>query len=117
MIPGLGRSAREGKKLPTPVIWPQELVHGVAKSQTGLSDFHFHLASLVAQKVKNLPSVWEIWVQSLGWEDRGEGNGSPICFLAWRIPWAEEPVRLQSMGLQRVGHVTTTSRQQFFLLD
>ena len=118
MIPGLGRSAREGKELPTPVVWPQELVHGVAKSQTELSEFHFHLACLVAQIVKNLPSMWEIWVQSLGWEDPGEGNGNPIHILAGRIPWAEEPVRLQSMGLQRVRHVTTTSlQQQFFLLD
>ena len=42
MIPGLGRSAREGEKLPTPVIWPRELVHGITKSRTGLSNFHFH---------------------------------------------------------------------------
>ena len=42
------------------------IVHGVPKSQTGLSDFHFHFwASLVAQLVKNLPAMWETWVQSL----------------------------------------------------
>ena len=40
-IPGLGRSPGEGKKLSTPVFWPVELVHGVTKSQTGLSNFHF----------------------------------------------------------------------------
>ena len=34
----------------------------------------------------------------------GEGNGNPLSILAWRIPWAEEPGELQSMGLQRVGH-------------
>jgi len=34
----------------------------------------------------------------------GEGNGSPHHTLAWKIPWTEEPGRLQSMGLQRVGH-------------
>ena len=40
-IPGLERATREGKKLITLVIWPRQLVHGVAKSQTGLSNFHF----------------------------------------------------------------------------
>ena len=43
MIPGLGRSAGEGKKLRTPVIWPRELVHGVTKSRAELSDLHFPL--------------------------------------------------------------------------
>ena len=49
--------------------------------------------------VKNLPTVQETWVQSLGWED-GEGNGNPLQFLAWKISWTEEPSRLQSMGSQ-----------------
>ena len=62
-------------------------------------------ASLVAQMVKNLPAVWETWVQFLGWEDPPEkGTAIPSSVLAWRIPWAEEPGRLQSMGLQRVRH-------------
>ena len=34
----------------------------------------------------------------------GEGNGTPLQYSCWEIPWMEEPVRLQSMGLQRVGH-------------
>ena len=34
----------------------------------------------------------------------GEGNGNPLQYLAWRIPWMEKPSRLQSTGLQRVGH-------------
>ena len=62
-------------------------------------------APLVAQLVKNLPAMWETWVRSLGWEDpleREKATHSSI--LAWRIPWTEEPGRLQSMGLQRVGH-------------
>ena len=46
-IPGLGRSLGEGNWLPTPVFWPGEghglYIHGVAKSQTQLSEFHFHL--------------------------------------------------------------------------
>ena len=45
-------------------------------------------ASLVAQTVKNLPAVWETWVQSLGWEDALEkGMATHSSFLAWGIPW------------------------------
>ena len=47
----------------------------------------------------------ETWVQSLGREDPlEEGMTTHSSVLAWRIPWAEEPGRLQSMGLLRVGH-------------
>ena len=60
-------------------------------------------ASLAAQMVKSLPAVQETWVQSLGWEDPlEEGMATHSSILAWRIPWTEEPGRLQSMGLQRV---------------
>ena len=62
-------------------------------------------ASLVAQMVKHLPAMWETWVRPLGWEDPLEkemANHSSI--LAWRIPWTEDPGRLQSMGSQRLGH-------------
>ena len=62
-------------------------------------------ASLVFQRVKCLPAMWETWVQSLGWEDPLEkGMATHSSTLAWKIPWMEEPGRLQSMGLQRVGH-------------
>ena len=62
-------------------------------------------ASLVAQLVKNPPAMQETWVQSLGWEDPLEkGTATHSGILAWRIPWTEEPGRLKSMGLQRVGH-------------
>ena len=45
-------------------------------------------ASLVAQMVKNLPEMWETWVQSLGWEDPLEkGKTTQSSMLAWRIPW------------------------------
>ena len=55
--------------------------------------------------VKNPPAMWKSWVQSLGWEDPLEkGMATPSSLLAWRIPWTEEPGRLQSMGSQRVGH-------------
>ena len=54
--------------------------------------------------VKNLPAMWETWVQSLGWEDPLEkGMTTHSRILAWRIPWTEEPGSLQSVGLQRVG--------------
>ena len=62
-------------------------------------------ASLVAQIVKHLPVIQETWVQSLGWEDPLEKEmATHSSTLAWKIPWTEEPGRLQSTGLQRVGH-------------
>ena len=62
-------------------------------------------ASPVAQTVKRLPATWETRVQSLGWEDLLEKAMAPhSSTLAWKIPWMEEPGRLQSMGSQRVGH-------------
>ena len=55
--------------------------------------------------VKNLPAMQETWVRSLGWEDSlKKGMATHFSILAWRIPWTEDPGRLQSMGLQRVGH-------------
>ena len=61
--------------------------------------------SLVAQMVENLPAMQETQVQSLGQEDALEkGMATHPSIFAWRIPWMEEPGRLQSMGLQRVGH-------------
>ena len=60
-------------------------------------------ASLVAQTVKNPPSMWETWVGSLGWEDPLEKRkATHSSVLAWRISWTEEPGRLRSMGSQRV---------------
>ena len=55
--------------------------------------------------VKCLPAMWETWVQSLGGEDLLEKEmATHFSILAWKIPWMEEPGRLQSMGSQRVGH-------------
>ena len=66
MIPGLGRSAVEGIGYPLQHSW----------------------ASPVAQLVKNLPALWESWVQSLGWEDLLEkGKATHFSIPAWRIPW------------------------------
>ena len=72
-IPGLGRSAGEGKGYPLQYSW----------------------ASLVAQLVKNPSAMWETWVRSLDWEDSlEEGMATHSSILAWKIPWAEEHNRL-----------------------
>ena len=78
MIPGSGRSAREGIGYP----------------------LQYSRASLVAQLEKNLPAMQETWVRSLGWEDPLEkGKATHSSILAWTIPGT-----MQSMGSQRVGH-------------
>ena len=61
-------------------------------------------SSLVAQTVNCLPTMQETRVQSLDWEDLEKEMATHSSTLAWKIPWTEEPGRLQSMGLQRVGH-------------
>ena len=77
-IPGSGRSAGEGIGYPLQYSW----------------------ASFAAQLVKNLPAMWETWVQSLGWEDLLEkGKATHSSILVWRIPWT-----VKSMGSHRAGH-------------
>ena len=67
-------------------------------------------ASLAAQRVKHLLAMRESWAWSLGQEDPLEKEmATHSGTLAWKIPWAEKPVRLQSMGSQRVGHNWATS--------
>ena len=64
-----------------------------------------YVTSLMAQMVKHLPTMRETQVQSLGQEDLLEKEmATHASILAWKIPWTEEPGRLQSMGKQRVGH-------------
>ena len=64
-----------------------------------------YLTSLVAQRLKSLLAMWETRVRSLGWEEpREKEMATHSSILAWKIPWMEEPGRLQSMGSQRVGH-------------
>ena len=66
MIPESGRSTGEGIGYP----------------------LQYSQASLVAQRVKNLPAMWETWVGSLGWEDPLEkGKATHSSILAWKIPW------------------------------
>ena len=60
--------------------------------------------------IKNPPAMQETWVQSLGWEDPLEKRMATHSSIpAWRIPWTEEPGRLQPMGWQRVGHDWATN--------
>ena len=77
----------------------------VKKSSRVFVQPKLHGASLVAQRVKCLPAMWETWVRSLGQEDPPEKEKATHSrTLAWRIPWMEEHGRLQSMGSQRVVH-------------
>ena len=65
---------------------------------------------LTSQMVKNLPPVQETWVWSLGQDNPPEkGMATHSSLLAWKIPWTEEPGRLQSMVLQRVRHDWATN--------
>ena len=60
--------------------------------------------------VKNLPALLETWVRFLGYEDPLEKEmATHSSILAWEIPWTEEPGRLQSVWLQRVGHDSVTN--------
>ena len=71
----------------------------------GYHQAFFTRASQVAQMVKCLPAMWETWVQSLCQEYPLEKEmATHSSTLAWKIPWTEEPGRLQSMGTQRVRH-------------
>ena len=75
--------------------------------QTGNRDTlgWWFLVNFILQTVKDLPTMQETGVQSLGWEDPLEkGMVTHPSILAWRIPWTEEPGKQQSMGSQRVGH-------------
>ena len=87
---------------------------GSQRVSTVLSDFTFTFtlsivpvirASLVAQRLMRLPGMQETRVRSLSWEDTLEKEmATHSSTLAWRIPWREEPSRLQSIESQRVGH-------------
>ena len=82
--------------------------------------FHYRLleASLVAQMVKHLSTMQKTQVRALGWEDPLEKEMAiHSSTIAWKIPWTEEPGRLQSMGSQRVGHDWATSLSFYRLLE
>ena len=55
--------------------------------------------------VNNQTAMQETWARTMDWEDsQKKGMATHSSILAWRIPWTEEPGRLQHMGLERVGH-------------
>ena len=69
----------------------------------------------MAELVKNLPAMWETWVQSLGWEDPLEKGMAwqPIpVFLPGDSPWTKEPGRLQAIGSQRIRRDCATKYTQ-----
>ena len=69
----------------------------------------------MTQIVKNLAAMQETWVQSLGQEDPLEEEmETHSSILSWRIPWTEEPGRLQSLGLQKVRHSCVTNTHTHF---
>ena len=71
----------------------------------GILKYTYLVASLVAQRLKRLPPMWETWVLSLGLEDPLEKEmATHSSILPWRIPGTEEPGGLPSMGSHRVGH-------------
>ena len=71
---------------------------------------YIYIYTVVAQTVKHLSTMRETWVRSLGWEDPLEKEMAIHSrTIAWKIPWTEEPGRLQSMGSQRVRHNWVTS--------
>ena len=78
-------------------------------SQNSPSSF-LRIGSLVAQTVKNLPAMQEIWVPSLGWEDPlAKGRAIHSSILAWRIPWTEELGGLLTIGSQTIRHYWATN--------
>ena len=92
--------------------WFYRKIGRIAKvAEYFLQILELYVHSLVAQTVKNLPAMWETWVQSRGWEDPLEkGMATHSNILAWRIPWTEEPDRLQTMESQRVRHDLATEK-------
>ena len=84
--------------------------HSSKESMTSNIVFPEFWTSLVAQMVKQLPTMQETQVWSLGWDNPLEKEmATHSSILTWKIPWTENPVRLQSMGSQRVRHNCATS--------
>ena len=68
---------------------------------------------MVVQLVKNLLTMWEIWIRSLGWEDPLEKEmATHSSILAWKISWTQKPGELKTMGSQTVGHPKESDRTE-----
>ena len=91
------------------ILWAPKSLQMVTAAMK-LKDAYSLEASLVAQRLKCLPAMQEIWVQSLDREDPLEREmATHFSILAWRISWTKEPGGLQSTGSQKVGHDLATS--------
>ena len=102
-IPGLGRSPGEGKSYPLQYSGLENsmdcIVHGVAKSRTGLRNFLFFLFRVVNTCLLMQKMCRRCEVSPLSWEDRLEEEmATHSSILAFEIPWTEEPGGLQSIG-------------------
>ena len=97
------------KRVRSPALWfCGNLIRLMAETLSGV--YTNQWTSPVAEMVKHLPTVWETRIQSLGQEELLEKEMATYSStLAWKIPWTEEPGRLQSMGSQTVGHDWATS--------
>ena len=85
--------------------------------EVGIGRNNDEISHVMVKTVKNLPSLQETCVQSLGWEDPlEEGMATHSSILTWRIPWTEDPGGLQFRGLQRVRHTERLSLLDFFTL-
>ena len=118
LIPGSGRSSGEGNGNPLQYSCLEVTIHLTIQMTIYLGGLlligsHWFFlsflspekASLVAQRLKRLPAMWETRVRSLGQEDLLEEEmATHSSILAWRIPWKKEPGGLESTGSQRVGH-------------
>ena len=89
-------------------------IHRAGAASYNFSPAKFNIGtSLVAQTVKHLPTMRETWVQPLGREDLLEKEmATHSSILVWKIPWTEEPGRLQSVELQNSGHNLASEQQQ-----
>ena len=109
-----GRAPGWARRQPLQRLSLPECAHSPWKDVTIWHTHPFTGASLLAQRLKRLPAMRETRVRSLGWEDPLEKEmATHSSILAWRIPWTEQPSRLQSMGSQRVGHDWATSHTPF----
>ena len=108
----------QGKRLPynLRVMWRWKQLNIRPFSPSNWKRLLVRWTSLVVQTVKGLSTMRETRVQSLGWEDPLEKKmATHSSTIAWKIPWTEEPGRLQSMVSQRVGHDWATSRSRSWL--
>ena len=88
------------------ILWLMSLSTVILKPPKIKSATVYIFSPFICQEaVKHLSTMRETWVRALGWEDPLEREMAiHSSTIAWKIPWTEEPGRLQSMGSQRVGH-------------